>query len=227
MKAAYSTSFAIAALMAGVEAFSAKQTWTYTSDTSCPNTDSDSSASVTFCEAIENGGDGPAVQWKAYDTCLTADGCTGYNIVLFHLEQVCTELTGPTCIHPTDDDEFKPLLLIPGIFNGAEDWFTGNGIDSFDSTGGTLPVNLYLNCGFDVWIMQHRGSYPSTSNEDEAGQATDATAATRETFFEFTLEDIASEDIPQAISFIQNFREDNLFEELPMNTLGFSTGALI
>lgn len=97
MTTSFSTSLVLAALTGCAQAFSSKSLWDYTAATECPNTLSDGAANVAFCEAIDNQGVGEAIQWKAYETCTSAAGCTGRSLVLFHLEQVCTELIGPTC----------------------------------------------------------------------------------------------------------------------------------
>jgi pimeloyl-ACP methyl ester carboxylesterase len=75
---------------------------------------------------------------------------SGYDFQLFRL-------VGSNGAEIADQDESKPILLIPGLFKDSRDWADGTMDAGYDATLGSMIARLYEEKSFDVWILQPRG----------------------------------------------------------------------
>jgi len=93
-------------------------------------------------------------------------------------------------------DDFGPVLLWHGEYGSGDDWMVTK-----TSTIAAMPTRLFDE-GYDVWIAWKRGTYPSRGHTDPTFNAdynpTDPAASER--YWNFTMDDIARDELPAVIT---------------------------
>jgi len=149
--------------------------------------------------------------WEAYPI-QTGDG------YLLNIGRITSFADGST----NQGYELGPVLLLHGVYGDGLSWF-GESDPSYPS----LPESLYSQ-GYDVWIAFQRGTMSSRNHLDAAGHAarSDGTSSGQsayESYWDFSVDDIAKYDIPAYINMIVAERQNNFLAAKKVQILTATT----
>ena len=119
-------------------------------------------------------------------------------------------------------DNLGPVLLWHGEFGSGDDW-----VLTSTKTQGAIPSRLF-DSGFDVWIAWKRGTYPAKGhNTPSTHNATynSANGTPAKNFWNFTSEEVATQDLPEIIKFIHKTRSSNSYVCDKLQIVTHSAGA--
>ena len=111
----------------------------------------------------------------------------------------------------SEPDINGPLLLLHDLYNDGMSWMNRS-----DQTPAAIPVRLYQEGGFDVYIGNKRGTAPSRTHETLDADA-DAD------YWNWSIDEVGANDIPAMISKIQMLRAE---EGLPAQKVTVITNSV-